>query len=63
MAILDTNLENALGVIESLKKEKTVFYVEGLLSSGGPCTNVFKKNLGEEKTAEVFRKYLFGTEA
>ena len=26
MAILDTNLENALGVMESLKKEKTVFY-------------------------------------
>lgn len=26
MAILDTNLENALGVIESLKNEKIVFY-------------------------------------
>ena len=26
MAILDTNLENALGVINSLKNEKIVFY-------------------------------------
>ena len=45
------------------KKEKADFYVEGLLTNGGPCTDVFKKSIGNEKTAEVFRKYLFGTEA
>ena len=45
------------------KKEKASYYVEGLLSKCGPCTDVFKKSIGEEKTAEVFRKYLFGTEA
>ena len=42
---------------------KAVYYVEGLLRDGGPCTDVFKKSIGEEKTAEVFRKYLFGTQA
>lgn len=46
-----------------VKKEKADFYVEGLLTNGGPCTDVFKKSIGDEKTAEVFRKYLFGTEA
>ena len=45
------------------KKEKAIFYVEGLLSNGGPCTDVFKKSIGAEKTAEVFRKYHFGTES
>ena len=43
------------------KREKASVYVEGLLENGGPSTDVFKKGLGEEKTAELFRKYLFGT--
>ena len=43
------------------KQEKASVYVEGLLSNGGPSTNVFKKSLGEEKTAELFRTVLFGT--
>ena len=43
------------------KKGKASVYVEGLLSNGGPSTNVFKKSLGEEKTAELFRTVLFGT--
>ena len=43
------------------KKEKTNYYVEGLLNNGGPSTDVFKKSLGEEKTAKLFRKILFGT--
>jgi hypothetical protein len=43
------------------KKEKAVYYVEGLLRDGGPCTDVFKKSIGEEKTAELFRKILFAT--
>ena len=44
------------------KKEKASVYVEGLLSNGGPSTDVFKKELGEPKTAKLFRKILFGTE-
>ena len=43
------------------KKEKASVYVEGLLANGGPSTDVFKKSLGVEKTAELFRYTLFGT--
>ena len=49
-------------VTDSAKKqEKTSVYVEGLLSKGGPSTDVFKKALGDETTNKLFRKYLFGT--
>ncbi len=44
------------------KREKASVYVEGLLSNGGPSTDVFKKGIGEEKTGELFRKVLFATE-
>ena len=44
------------------KREKASVYVEGLLSNGGPSTDVFKKSIGEEKTANLFRSILFGTE-
>lgn len=43
------------------KKEKASVYVEGLLANGGPSTDVFKKKFGDKKTAELFRKILFGT--
>ena len=43
------------------KLKKASVYVEGLLTKGGPSTDAFKKSLGEEKTAELFRNYLFGT--
>lgn len=43
------------------KREKASVYVEGLLQNGGPSTDVFKKSLGEEKTAQLFRHVLFGT--
>ena len=43
------------------KLEKASVYVEGLLKNGGPSTDVFKKGIGDEKTAELFRKVLFGT--
>jgi hypothetical protein len=45
------------------KAEKSSAYVEGLLSNGGPSTSVFQKFFGEEKTAELFRTVLFGTQA
>lgn len=44
------------------KREKASVYVEGLLEHGGPSTDVFKKGIGDEKTAELFRKVLFGTQ-
>lgn len=44
------------------KREKASVYVEGLLTHGGPSTDVFKKGIGEEKTAMLFRKILFATE-
>lgn len=43
------------------KKEKASVYVEGLLSHGGPSTDIFKQHYGEEKTADLFRNILFGT--
>ena len=40
---------------------QTSKYAEGLLSNGGIATDVFKKELGEEKTANLLRTVLFGT--
>ena len=44
-----------------VKREKGSVYVEGLLEHGGPSTDVFKKSIGEEKTADLFRRILFAT--
>ncbi len=44
------------------KTERTRRYSEGLLSKGGPSTDVFIKSLGREKTEYIFRHILFGTE-
>ena len=43
------------------KSTKASVYVEGLLTNGGPSTDVFKKQFGEEKTTYLFRNILFGT--
>lgn len=59
LALSPENVE----VSEREKREKASIYVEGLLSNGGPSTDVFKKSFGEEKTATLFKKVLFGTEA
>jgi hypothetical protein len=45
---------------EAKKKELSSRYVNGLLTQGGPSTDVFKKELGEEKTARLFHEVLFG---
>lgn len=42
------------------KRERTEYYVNGLLTGGGPSTDVFKKSLGDEKTAKLFISVLFG---
>lgn len=44
------------------KRAKAAVYVEGLLANGGPSTDVFKKGIGEEKTADLFRRILFATQ-
>lgn len=46
---------------QETKRQKASVYVEGVLKNGGPSTDVFKKALGEEKTAALFREILFGT--
>ena len=48
---------------QAAKREKASVYVEGLLEKGGPSTDVFKKALGDEKTAQLFRNILFGTQS
>lgn len=45
------------------KQELSARYVDGLLSQGGPSTDVFKKQLGVEKTKKLFEQVLFGTQA
>jgi hypothetical protein len=53
---------NQLPEVDSTaKKEKASVYVEGLLENGGPSTDVFKEKFGEMKTADLFRRILFGT--
>lgn len=42
------------------KNNKSLVYINGLLENGGPATDVFKKQFGDEKTAEFFHKVFFG---
>ena len=44
------------------KRARSEAYVNGLLTNGGPSTDVFKKAFGEEKTARLFRDVLFGVD-
>ena len=55
--------QNAPACEAGPKRAKAGVYVEGLLSNGGPSTDVFKRGIGAEKTAELFRRHLFATEA
>ena len=53
---------NASGVSDKDEKQAlSSRYVDGLLSQGGPSTDVFKKQLGVEKTEKLFKQVLFGT--
>lgn len=47
---------------KAAKREKTLAYVNGLLTHGGPSTDVFTQALGAEKTEKLFREVLFGTD-
>lgn len=44
------------------KKDLHNQYVDKLINEGGPSTDVFIKHIGKEKTAVLFKKYLFGTD-
>ena len=57
-AYLASAPESAADVQEKLKKAS--YYVEGLLKNGGPSTDVFKKEIGEERTEGLFKTVLFG---
>ncbi|MBO7395418.1 MAG: hypothetical protein J6U16_04805 [Ruminococcus sp.] len=65
---ISTYMENA-ALLEQLsneaaaeKLEITQKYCDDLVANGGVSTDVFKKNLGDEKTKDFFDKVLFGTE-
>ena len=46
---------------KAAKLDKARVYVNGLLEKGGPSTDVFKKNIGEVLTKQLFEEILFGT--
>ncbi len=43
------------------KRRKASVYTEGLLTYGGPATDPVKRSIGQAKTADLFRRTLFGT--
>lgn len=43
------------------KKARTEVYASGLVAQGGPATDVFKEEFGEEKTGKIIHGVLFGT--
>lgn len=43
------------------KQKKTRVYVDGLITKGGPSTDVFKGAIGEALTRQLFTEILFGT--
>ena len=57
-AFLSLNGENCEA---NEKIARTEVYAGGLISQGGPATDVFKQEFGEEKTSNIIRGVLFGT--
>lgn len=47
---------------KSAKQAKLYDYTNRLLTNGGPACDQFKKMIGEEKTRELFMKYIFSAE-
>ncbi len=54
------SLEAAPVTDTKAKAAKSAVYVDGLLSNGGPSTDVFIKGIGKEKTTRLFKEILFG---
>lgn len=59
---LEAYLNSPAAAVSDLgeKNARTAAYVNGLLTHGGPSTDVFKKSLGDETTEALFRRVLFG---
>ena len=58
-AFLNLDVTNVLDLKK--KNELSSKYVNGLLSNGGPSTDVFIKMFGLEKTSYLYKNILFGT--
>ena len=58
-AYLDTKV--AVVTDKAEKQKKSRVYVDGLITKGGPSTDVFKKAIGEALTRQLFEEKLFGT--
>lgn len=52
-------INNSVPCDKGKKREFNESFVSELISKGGPSTNLFKKKIGEEKTKELYYKYLF----
>lgn len=59
-AYLNTSVADVSDVAK--KNELSARYVNGLLSQGGPSTDVFIKSLGIKTTERLFKNILFGIE-
>lgn len=42
------------------KKARTEAFAQGLLDNGGPAVNTFKKQFGDETTARIVRRHMYG---
>ena len=62
LAHFDAYLNSPASAVDdkAAKEAKASYYVDGLLERGGPSTDVFKKALGKENTAKLFKTILFG---
>ncbi|MBQ4283656.1 MAG: hypothetical protein IJB96_07010 [Lachnospira sp.] len=62
VAHFDAYIKSPASVVTDMaaKQAKASYYVNGLLTNGGPSTDVFKKALGYDKTEKLFKQVLFG---
>ena len=52
-------LQNCETIDPEVKKEKNAEFSGSLFNNGGPAVNQFKKMIGEEKTEEFLKRYMF----
>ena len=53
------NAERAPKCDPAAKKAKTKAYVDGLFANGGPAVDQFRKLFGEERSRDIFEKFVF----
>ena len=54
-----SNAERAPECDPAAKKAKTKAYVDGLFANGGPAVDQFRKLFGEERSRDIFEKFVF----